>query len=167
MANKINSILIGLAMIGLITVGITAYKVIRRIDDQVRAIQKWVGAIDSAVAQSEKLSQVDRKILRGLLLDRARVDQSKQSGTVQPTITLYGDDSCGPCVDWYRNVAPQWESQGWIVKKESAEANRPRPYFKVFDGTREFWVNETLTMDSYNRASMKGISSARSDAMGK
>lgn len=167
MANKINSVLIGLAMIGLITVGVTAYRVIRRIEDQVKAVQKWVGAIDSAMAQSEKLSHVDRQILRGLLLDRAKNDQSKQSGAIQPTITLYGDDSCGPCVDWYRNVAPQWESQGWVVKKEQAEPMRPRPYFKVFDGTREFWVNETLTMESYNRASMKGISSARSDAMGK
>ena len=153
-------------MIGLITVGVTAYKVIRRIDDQVRAIQKWVGAIDTAVAQSEKLDQVDRKLILSLI-ERVTKDKPGQAGSMKPTITLYGDDSCGPCVDWYRNVAPQWESQGWIVQKEPAEANRPRPYFKVFDGTREFWVNGPLTMESYNRESMKGVPSARRDDLGK
>lgn len=166
MANKINSVLIGLAMIGLITVGFTAYELIRRIDNQVRSIQKWVGAIDEAVAKSEKLDQLDRKLILSLI-ERASKDKPGQAGTINPTVTLYGDDSCGPCADWYRNVAPLWESQGWKVKKEQAEPMRPRPYFKIFDGTREFWVNEPLTMESYNRASMKGISSARSDAMGK
>jgi len=181
MANKLNSILIALAMIGLIAVGVTSYQVIRRIDDQVRSIQKWVGAIDKAFAQSEQLDQVDRRLILSLI-NRGKESpgqpeprssqtsdaQTNDTRSTSPTITLFGDESCGPCIDWYRNDAPKWESQGWIVKKEQADGKRPRPYFLVNDGKREFWVYEKLTSDSYNRASMKGISyDARSNGLAK
>jgi hypothetical protein len=149
---KFNAFLTAICLCGLIALSVTAWGTIQRVNDQLRSVSKWVATIDKMVAANEKTqSRHERSILD--LLQRQKAPKSNLDGSsLKPKVTMFGDESCGPCNQWWFSEAPKWIDQGWEVEKRPYELKRPIPYFRVFDGTREFWVWDPLTIDSYNKA---------------
>jgi hypothetical protein len=149
---KFNAFLTAICLCGLIALSVTAWSTIQRFNEQLRSVSKWVATIDKMVAATEKTqSRHERSILD--LLQRQKAPGSNLDGSGRkPKVTMFGDESCGPCNQWWSSEAPKWSDQGWEVEKRPYELKRPIPYFRVFDGTREFWVWDPLTIDSYNKA---------------